>query len=806
MSTKGDEPVGATNNGFITLISSDTLVGVTLAGNVAITKVAGGTISGNGLAVIESQSQGAIVNAGVIGAATYGAYLPSGGLVTNAAGGVIEGTSIGVKIAGGSGTVQTAGTIIGDGGVAVTLAAGYTNSVSIAPGAVFTGTVDGGNTVGSTAVSTLDLVSAVSAGTLTGLGSKYIDFAHVTVDSGATWTLVSDSVGAGTYIYDSGTLTNTGGIFSKVSLYTDAVLSNAASGTISPASFGVGASGTPATVINAGYIHSGGIAAIDLNGSGVEVTNQSGGRITGIFAVRVVGTPGTVVNAGYMEGANSGAFLKYGTGLSNASGGTIVGTSYGVYNAGSGAVINADYVHGGFGVRLSGGGSLINASSGTIFGVSYGVNVDTAAGTVVDAGTISGSSGALRFENGYANRLIVDPGAVFVGGVLGGAGALELASGSGTLAGLGGQFSDFVQTTIDVGASWNLSGTLGATYTLTNDGTLALTNATLIDSGTLVNDGGIVLDPSTLSASNLTGTGSVTIEAGGVLDALGTVGSGQTISFSGGYLHLYQPTIATGGVVNFGLGDTIDLKGIAPASVGYSAGTLSFTGGAFRLDIVPGNTLVTSASADGTELTAFCFCAGTRIRTTRGLVPVERLREGMRVPTRISGTDAPIVWIGRRTLNCRRHPNPECVWPVRIAAGAFGAGVPVRDLWLSPDHAVFIDDVLIPAKHLIDAEGVIVQVPTDDVTYYHVALSRHDVLLAEGLPVESYLDTGSRANFANSSGPVVLHPDFASREWEAAGCAPLVVSGPILERVRRRIAQVRPGAATRTEDNARKRR
>ena len=75
---------------------------------------------------------------------------------------------------------------------------------------------------------------------------------------------------------------------------------------------------------------------------------------------------------------------------------------------------------------------------------------------------------------------------------------------------------------------------------------------------------------------------------------------------------------------------------------------------------------------------------------------------------------------------------------------------------------MYLGDALIPVKHLING-ATIAQVPIDFATYYHVELPRHTVLLAEGLAVESYLDTGDRANFVNPDGPVVLHPDFGSR-------------------------------------------
>jgi hypothetical protein len=76
---------------------------------------------------------------------------------------------------------------------------------------------------------------------------------------------------------------------------------------------------------------------------------------------------------------------------------------------------------------------------------------------------------------------------------------------------------------------------------------------------------------------------------------------------------------------------------------------------------------------------------------------------------------------------------------------------------LSPDHAVYSRGVLIPIKLLVN-HATIGQIPTNAVTYYHVELSRHDVLLAEGLPAESYLDTGNRHMFDNGGASLLLHP------------------------------------------------
>ena len=184
-----------------------------------------------------------------------------------------------------------------------------------------------------------------------------------------------------------------------------------------------------------------------------------------------------------------------------------------------------------------------------------------------------------------------------------------------------------------------------------------------------------------------------------------------------------------------------------------------------------------------------CFAAGTRITTRRGTIAVESLRVGDHVRTVPQGRFEPVIWIGHRRIDCQLHPDPRQVRPVRIAAHAFGRGLPRRELFLSPDHAVFVSGVLIPVKYLINGRGIR-QMAVRQVSYHHVELPRHAVLLAEGLPAETYLDVGYRDNFQNNDGAIRLFADFSGdgpdiailREGRA--CAPFVVHGPELDAVR----------------------
>ncbi len=188
------------------------------------------------------------------------------------------------------------------------------------------------------------------------------------------------------------------------------------------------------------------------------------------------------------------------------------------------------------------------------------------------------------------------------------------------------------------------------------------------------------------------------------------------------------------------------------------------------------------------DLSLACFVAGTRIATEAGEAAVESLRPGDRVRT-AAGRLAPVRWIGLRTQAMGA--------PVRLAAGAIAPGVPRRDVLLSPDHAVFLDGALIPAHRLCNGATVRAEPGTRRVTYVHVELDRHDLLLAEGMASESYLDTGNRSQFERTLGAcggiATLTPPAGGRMAETlaayaeAGCTELVLDGERLWRAHRRL-------------------
>ncbi len=332
-----------------------------------------------------------------------------------------------------------------------------------------------------------------------------------------------------------------------------------------------------------------------------------------------------------------------------------------------------------------------------------------------------------------------------------------------------------------------------------------LNGLTFGSDGTLYSSGGsdlYTVNPTTGAATLVgdLGLGSGYASAGDLAFNGGQLYESVGAGFGASDLVRVDPATGAGTIVGEIVGDP-NVLGLVTASNGtlygvdgtkiYSidtqtgVGTLVENYGSSSLNIAYG-------AASETEAVAPCYAGGTRILTQRGEIAVEQLHVGDRVVALLDQGLVAIRWLGHRTLNLRNHPCPDQVRPVRICAGAFSNGLPYRDLRVSPGHALYVDGVLIQAERLVNGVTILQEdVPT--VTYWHVELERHDVLLAEGLPAESYLDTGNRTAFVNGGAFLELHPDFRPRHW-AETCAPLVQDGPVLEAVKARLLARAGGA------------
>jgi hypothetical protein len=784
--------------------------GVRAPGGVA-TVTNAGSISSSQEAGIVLQAGGSVNNSGIVAGYKYGVRSIGAGNVYN------DGFIISTRTGYGDGVLLQDGGSLGNTGTI--LSNFYGASVLMAIGTVVNeGTIESAQAAG---IYLQDGGSVNNDGIVEGYkyGIRSIDAADVY--NGGFIASTRPSGGAGALLQGGGSLGNTGTILSNFYgvFVASAIGTVVNSGTIEGSQGGgiyllAGGSVNNGGIV-AGYrygirsigaanVYNDGFVASTRAGSGFGLVLQGGGSLgnTGtilsdFYGAFVTGAVSTVVNSGtiasYLTGDGAGLAVLDGGYVTNQAGGAIDGKWIG-FQVGSfgnrtveypavtltnfGSIAAADGAGDGAAVWLHGPGVVINeananietAINGTISGGllnglangGFGV-VAYYQTTLVNYGTIGGTSFAFDAANAgvaVANLIEIAPGSTFesivdatnVTASSAPLATLDLlsAASAGTVSGFGSQYLGFKTVTLANGADWSLGGTVAA---------------------------GITLD----FAAN--GTGSLTL-----VDA----GSMQ------------------GTIVGFSPHETLALAGVIASGISLSSSNvLTIDGAGVTLAFDPSQNFSATpfqdrVSGGETFLTLECFAAGTRLATEHGSIAVEDLTEGAHVLT-AGGETRPIVWIGHRTVDCAAHPNPAAVWPVRVRADAFGPGQPMRDLWLSPDHAVFFDDVLIPVRCLIDGDAI-AQERVDAVTYYHVELPGHDVVLAEGLPVESYLETGGRANFANSGGAVQLFPDFGAARpftgvvgwvWETAAYAPLVVIGPAVERARRVLAMRRRRPARR---------
>src|SRR6516225_1552359 len=167
-----------------------------------------------------------------------------------------------------------------------------------------------------------------------------------------------------------------------------------------------------------------------------------------------------------------------------------------------------------------------------------------------------------------------------------------------------------------------------------------------------------------------------------------------------------------------------------------------------------------------------CFLKGTNIRTAEGDRKVEDLSSGDLLPTVFEGI-CPIQWIGRYSL---KKSDPTKAWvkkvlPVRISRSALGLDVPCAELYVTKEHELLIDGVLVTAGSLINGTTITVYNPRelDALEFFHIKLERHNAIYAEGTPCGTmrYVEE-SAVNFAE------YIRRFGPPTTQEVPCAPLL--------------------------------
>lgn len=167
-----------------------------------------------------------------------------------------------------------------------------------------------------------------------------------------------------------------------------------------------------------------------------------------------------------------------------------------------------------------------------------------------------------------------------------------------------------------------------------------------------------------------------------------------------------------------------------------------------------------------------CFCEGTQIATPDGPKLVEDLRVGDLITT--ARGPQPLRWIGRRQVGATEMAENDKLRPVRIEAGALGAGLPLHPLYVSRQHRMVCrnsvvqtmfhtPEVLVAAIRLTALPNITVDTSVQEMTYFHLLFDRHETIFAEGAPSESLRLTATSLGALSAEGRdelLTLFPQF----------------------------------------------
>ena len=525
------------SNGIITGANGATVLGsagcATAPGITSATVVSGATVTAAGTGITSVATPGwsvtnqgtitatgnaltgdvsfTLMNSGLMTAGLSGALLGGGSTVINSIGGTITGAFTGLSISANGG------------------------STSGGPS-----TVDNAGTISSTSGFNTAIVLGLG-GTVTNRSTGIIRANGVGV-AGATNPTTVDNFGQ---ILDAST---------GIGLSAGGTVTNDVNAVIFTSSRGVDISGGVGTLVNSGSIFASVGRAVQLQAGG-SVTNASTGTIAsqdgGTRAIFVFGGPSTIVNAGSVNGGAIAAIEVESTQSSITNSGTI--------SSASGAGIQLDAT--GASNTLT---TIVNNTGGTIQGavnalVANGnASVDfTNRGTVIGDLVFGAGNVALHFYTGSS----------LTGNLTVGTGTNTISfngSGNGTFS---NPIANFQTITKQDDGTWTLSGIVsGATAVNVTLGTLILSAANTYTGATTVNSGALIVDGSIASSSlttvssgaTLGGSGTIgatTILSGGTLapgpsTTPGTMTVAGNLAFQSGAFYLVQVNPTTASITN----------------------------------------------------------------------------------------------------------------------------------------------------------------------------------------------------------------------------------------------------------------
>ena len=510
-----------------------------------------------------------IINSGTVSGTPAGMTLGDGGSVingstTNHTASISGGKGI---VFNGTGVVNNFGTITGSGGAAISFVSGQPNTLIEQGTGVLNGAVSGGG-------GTLELGALGGAGTLSGLGSSLKNFATVTVDKGAHWSLSgSSTVAATTVLNNSGTLTLLGSITN--------------SGQINTLAFGTLDFEGDFIIGNVGSFSNAGLVE-KLAGTGTSIirtgppTFSSSGTIdveTG--TLELIGT--TINLTGSVKGAGT---IEFGAGATSISGGAAI-TTAGLKIAGTGAHVTVarNLVYAG----------AFSAGATTELSIAAGDLLQLAGPASFTSDTVDGA-GRLTTNGASAVSLVTLGGTAqwYNAGTLTETGALTVGDSAGNAA----TFANLATGVLDLAGNVGIGIGTAATSTFINQGLVAKTAGSLSTVAiAIANTGTIESASGTLDLQQaVTGNGGVLkLDAGKIIQVDAAVSAGQTVTFSqgGDKLTLTDATHFAGKLSNFTVGDKLDLRQFDPATTtvaftenaAMTQGTLTVTDGALQAKI-----------------------------------------------------------------------------------------------------------------------------------------------------------------------------------------------------------------------------